>query len=332
MADITVRECEEAVREALLRHGLPERNAEVTAACVVLADVWGISSHGLSRVPYYLARLEKGGCDPKAELTVTRDSGPRVAFEGNNGIGHWQLWRAAELAADRATTYGVGVSSVSGSSHCGALGIYTLPGLAANQVSLVFSNGPAVMPPHGGREAVLSTSPIAGGVPGGTQDAIVDMASSAVARGRIASAARRGEPLEEGWAFKAGGLPTTDASEALRGMLAPLGGPKGFALAYLVEALAGGVSGPNLSAEVADMFVADQHGDKQGIGHLVVSIDPVFADPSAIERIARMNAHIQTSGGRLPGSRRPRWGQVDSESSVFVEEQVWEMIRDNKYY
>ena len=111
-------------------------------------------------------------------------------------------------------------------------------------MSLVFSCGPAVLPPWGGTERLLSTSPIAAGFPTGPRPVIIDLALSTVARGKIAAYAQRGEPLPDGWALDADGNPTNDAQEALVGMLSPLGGAKGFALAYLVEALTGALIGP----------------------------------------------------------------------------------------
>src|SRR5690606_32119204 len=104
--------------------------------------------------------------------------------------------------------------SVGDSGHCGALGVYALPMLRAGRVGLVFSNGPAVMPPWQGSQPVLSTSPLAAGIPAGDQHAIVDLATTAVARGKIAAAARSGDPLPDGWAVDAAGQPTNDAAVA----------------------------------------------------------------------------------------------------------------------
>src|SRR5207248_1933056 len=135
--------------------------AAQTAQAIVLADVWGVHSHGLLRLPFYLQRLTAGGCNPAARLRPVTDTGPLVTYDGENGLGHWQLWQAAQTAARRCAASGVAVAAVGRSSHCGALGVYTLPLLDAGYVALVFSHGPAVMPPWGGTAPVLSTSPIA---------------------------------------------------------------------------------------------------------------------------------------------------------------------------
>ncbi|MDH6291357.1 Ldh family oxidoreductase [Rhodococcus opacus] len=287
--------------------GLRRDRADITAECIVQADLWGIASHGLLRLPFYLERMLAGGYPPNAELVPVRDTGPVIALDGGGGLGHWQLWHAAEIAAQRCAEVGIAAVSVGNSGHCGALGIYTRPALDAGYLCLAFSNGPAVMPPWGGGTPLLSTSPIAAGVPSKPTPAIIDLATSAVARGKIAAHAQNGEPLPDGWALNAEGAPTTDPHEALRGMLAPLGGAKGFALALLVEAFAGGAVGPHLSVDVPDMFDPTVAAKPQQIGHLIITIDPACLDStggSAHDRIDRLARLVGEHGGRVPGERR----------------------------
>lgn len=288
--------------------GMSRENAELTARAIVLADVWGVGSHGLLRLPYYLERTCAGGYPPDAVLQKVTDSGPLMVWDGGGGLGHWQLWTAAQVASERAAEYGIAAAAVGNSGHCGALGVYTLPAVERGLLALVFSNGPAVMPAWGSATPLLSTSPLAAGIPCEPRAAIVDMATSAVARGKIASYAQRGEPLPAGWALDADGNPTTDAKSALRGMLSPLGGAKGFALAFLVESLSAGLVGPTLSADVADMFDPADAKKPQGIAHLVVVLDPARFDVTggagASRRLTDLADRVQSSGGRLPGAAR----------------------------
>ncbi|WP_031466168.1 Ldh family oxidoreductase, partial [Sciscionella sediminilitoris] len=257
------------------------------------------------RLPYYLRRMLAGGYPADAELEVVTDSGPLLALRGGGGLGHWQLWEAAAELTDRTAQYGIAAVSVADSGHCGALGLYTVPGLRRGQLTIAFSNGPAVMPAWGATEPLLSTSPIAAGIPARPRPSIVDMATSTVARGKIAARAASGTELPEGWALDAEGRPTTDPTAALHGLLSPLGGAKGFALALLVEAFAGGVAGPNLSAEVPDMFAPEDSAQPQRIGHMLIAVDPArFGGPEAALRLDRLAASVQASGGRLPGGSR----------------------------
>lgn len=323
---IRFAEARELATGLLAGAGLPGDRAERTAWCVVVADAWGVGSHGMLRLPYYLHRMRHGGYPPDAELTEVTDTGPLVTLDGGGGLGHWQAWRAAEIAAQRCARFGVAAVAVANSGHCGALGLYTVPGIEAGQVTLVFSNGPAVMPAWGGAKPLLSTSPLAAGIPARPRPAIVDMASSAVARGKIAAHAKSGSPLPPGWALDAEGHPTIDPQAALRGLLAPLGGAKGFALALAVEALAGGLAGPSLSAEVPDMFAGADAALPQRIGHLLIALDP-HRFGAAPDRIDRLAWSVVDSGGRLPGERRALPAELDPGRELDIADSTMADLR-----
>lgn len=320
---LTFGKAHELAAELLADAGLRREDAESTGRALVLADAWGVASHGLIRLPYYLERIQAGGYAAAARLTTVTDTGPAVALDGGGGLGHWQLWRASKLATDRCRQHGLAAVAVGNSGHCGALGVYTLPPLAAGFVALVVSNGPAVMAPWEGTAPVLSTSPLAAGIPCRPRPAIVDLAMSAVARGKIAAYARRGETLPEGWALDAAGQPTTDPKSALMGMLAPLGGAKGYALALLVESLSGALVGPRLSAEVTDMFAPEDAATPQRIGHLIIVLDPARFDvqggAGAAARFDDLARRVVDAGGRLPGARRLPADAVDDDTPLRLD-------------
>jgi (2R)-3-sulfolactate dehydrogenase (NADP+) len=169
---------------------------------------------------------------------------------------------------------------------------------------MIFTNGPAVMPAVGGNAPLLSTSPIAAGIPSRTP-IIIDLSTSAVARGKILAAAKSSGTIPEGWAVNSKGETITDAKEALMGMLAPLGGAKGFALGLMVESLSAGLSGGALSRNVPDMFNSDDDTKPQGISHTVITIDPNdIGDAASYEDFNKLAASITETGGRIPGSKR----------------------------
>ena len=288
----------------LMKAGVPESNAAKTARAIVTSDVWGNPSHGLMRLPFYLQRITMGGVNPEAELKVISERGAITSLDGENGLGHWQLWDAAVLGVAKAKECGISLVSVKNSSHCGALGVYLYPALDAGQIAMIFTNGPAVMPAVGGNAPLLSTSPIAAGIPSRTP-MIIDLSTSAVARGKIASAAKAGGTIPEGWAVNAKGETITDAKEALMGMLAPLGGAKGFALGLMVESLSAGLSGGALSRNVPDMFNSDDDQKPQGISHTVITIDPNdIVDAASYDDFNKLASSITETGGRVPGSKR----------------------------
>lgn len=326
MPKFSVGSAASLAKTLLVASGVPDFEAETTARCIVASDRWGIGSHGLMRLPFYLARLKAGGINPVAKLKPITDLPSLVIYDGDDGLGHWQLQKAAEVAAERALINGIAAVGVGRSNHCGALGIYTWPMINRGLLGIAFSTGPAVMPPWGGNKALLSTSPIAAGIPT-SPPTVIDLATSAVARGKIQAKAQSGAELEPGWAFTKEGVPTTDAKEALAGMLAPLGGVKGYAIAVLVESLTGMLIGPTLAANIPDMFAADQDANPQQISHFVIAIDAsklsVDGPNSREEEFAKS---VSEAGGRLPGSNRVNPENLNSSDEITITDQVAEQL------
>ncbi len=322
MTQLTVGRAIEKATELLIAAGMDSAKAAVSAHAIVASDRWGIGSHGLMRLPFYLERLRAGGINPKAELKKVTDLPGLVVFDGEDGLGHWQLQQASQLAAERAKVQGIAAVGVGRSSHCGALGIYVWPMIDAGLVGIAFSTGPAVMPPWGGNKPLLSTSPVAAGIPT-NPPTVVDLATSAVARGKIQAKAQAGAELEPGWAFSADGSPTVDAKEALAGMLAPLGGAKGYALAVLVESLTGVLIGPTLAKNIPDMFASSQDANPQQIAHFVIAIDAAKLSVDGDQgRLGEFASEVKSAGGRLPGSNRVNPGKLNLDDEITITDSV----------
>lgn len=322
MTQLTVGRAIEKATELLVAAGMDSAKAATSAHAIVASDRWGIGSHGLMRLPFYLDRLKAGGINPKAELKKVTDMPGLVIFDGEDGLGHWQIQHAAHLAAERAKVNGIAAVGVGRSSHCGALGIYVWPMIDAGLVGIAFSTGPAVMPPTGGNKPLLSTSPVAAGIPT-NPPTVVDLATSAVARGKIQAKAQAGAELEPGWAFTKDGAPTTDAKEALAGMLAPLGGAKGYALAVLVESLTGVLIGPTLSKNIPDMFNHDFDSAPQEIAHFVIAIDASkLSVDGENNRLGDFASEVNAAGGRLPGSNRVNPGKLNFDDEITITDSV----------
>jgi (2R)-3-sulfolactate dehydrogenase (NADP+) len=302
--------------------GVPIENAELTSRLICAADAWGIGSHGLIRLPYYLQRLSKGGINPTAQLVAEKAMTTLSIMNGQDGLGHWQLWQATTAAAKAAQEHGSAAIAVKSSSHAGALGLFTWPSIEKDCLTFVFSNGPAVMPAWGGSKPLLSTSPLAIGVPGKPTQLIIDLATSAVARGKIAAKAKAGEPVPVGWALDKDGNPTTDAQAALMGMLAPLGGAKGFALAMAVETLTGGLVGPNLASGMPDMFNPADDSTAQRISHFVISVNAAFIDDTEYARISKLQSSVIDSGSRIPGANKSHPMQLSGDLELNIAPEV----------
>jgi (2R)-3-sulfolactate dehydrogenase (NADP+) len=302
----------------LVASGVEETKAATTARAIVASDVWGNASHGLMRLGYYLRRLDAGGINSKAQLREISSRPAVSVFDGENGLGHWQVWEGAKLGVARAKDFGISLISISNSNHCGALGVYLYPALDAGAISIIFTNGPAVMPAVGGNAPLLSTSPIAAGIPSSTP-MIVDLATSAVARGKIAAKAKEGGSIPEGWAVDRDGNTITDAKEALNGMLAPLGGPKGFALGLLVESMVAGLTAGSLSTEIPDMFNEADDAKGQGISHSIITIDAdTISGSQGRTKLDQLASSVTASGGRTPGASRVHPGKISDEKCTIA--------------
>ncbi|KAH8433833.1 Ldh family oxidoreductase [Aspergillus melleus] len=284
-------------RDLLVKAGLSENDAKSMAECLVLADVRGVDTHGLARLPQYLDRVSKGRVNATPNMQITEKTPVVAHLNGDNGFGFVVATKAMQDAIRRAEIYGIGMVTVNHSNHFGMAATYVLQALSANMISLVFTNSAKQMPPFGGQETLLGISPFAAGAPSGSEvPYVLDMAPSVVAKGKIRKAARRGEPIPLGWALDANGNPTTDAEVALNGSMAPIGGPKGSGIAILMDVMSGVLTGAAFGGEVGDQY---KDVKPQNVGHCFVVLKPdVFMSTEDFK--ARMDVLVQRVHGVSP--------------------------------
>lgn len=225
--------------------GVPPDQAEVVVDNLVEADLRGVESHGAHLIELYVARLRSGHLRPVTAVSVVRDDGATVMLDGGIGFGQVSGVAAMELAIERAKAHGVAAVTVREGTHLGALAYYTLPAAEAGCFAMAVQNGPAIVPPYGGRSGIFSTNPFSWAVPAGKELPVVyDIATTAVAGNKILLAKKRGDPtIPEGWANDDLGRPTTDTAAASAQNLCWFGGYKGFGIALMVEVLSGIVAG-----------------------------------------------------------------------------------------
>jgi LDH2 family malate/lactate/ureidoglycolate dehydrogenase len=274
----------------LAAHGVPAHDAQHAAACLLLADLRGVETHGLLRLPGYLDRIRRGLVDPKPELAPVRVTPVAASLDGRNGLGFVVGARAMAEAVAMARASGIGIVSVRRSTHFGMAALYVLQALEAGMASLVFTNASRAMPPWGGREALLGTSPLAAGVPGGRLAFVLDMSPAIAARGKIRIAEKRGGKIPLGWALDGAGRPTTDPTAALAGVVLPIGGPKGSGLAMLMDIFCGVLSGAAYAGDVGDQYKAFDR--PQDVGHFFLAMRPDLFVPMDQVR-ARMDVLVQ---------------------------------------
>jgi uncharacterized oxidoreductase len=277
------------------RIGARPADAARTAELLVRAEVGGHPSHGLRRLVQYAHGWREGTIAPSATAEVVRDGGSTVTIDGHAALGQVVATLAADLAAERALVHGTAAVAVRRSAHCGRLADHADRACDHGVAVLLFANDAGAaqtVAPPGALAARLSTNPLAAGVPrAGQPHLIIDLATSVAAFGKVRVLEDAGRPVPEEWMRD--------------GLLQPLGGAKGFALALLVEALAGVVTGAGASS-------AAPGPDDQGI--FLLAFDPArFGAPGELaERLEAMLAYVLDvpleAGAeplRVPGSALP---------------------------
>ncbi|MDQ8731969.1 Ldh family oxidoreductase [Bradyrhizobium sp. LHD-71] len=265
----------QAVSQALLqRHGLSPSDAAIVAGCLVEADLRGVETHGVVRLVHYLNRIRLKLINPKPDITITHKSLVAASVNGDDGFGFVVATRAMDEAITMAKMYGLGLASVYNSSHFGMAASYVLQAVREGYMSLVFTNASKAMPPWGGKDAILGTSPFAAGAPGGKLPPFVlDMAVSVAARGKVRLAAKRGEQVPEGFGLDKDGRTTTDPNKILDGgVVLPVGGPKGSAIAMMMDIFSGVFSGSAFAGDVTNH--TEEFTKPQNVGHFIMAIKP----------------------------------------------------------
>lgn len=252
--------------------GLSHQDASDVVKILVLADLFGLSTHGLSRVESYGERLQVGGIKRAPNITVEKVAPALRRVDGDNGIGPLVGMRALEAAMEAAGEYGIGMAFARGSNHFGPISPYSYLAAQQGYASIIGSNATTTIAPWGGADARLGNSPLGFGVPDPEGDPfLLDMAMSVVARAKIRNAFKRGETIPNTWATDRDGRATTDPKSALDGFLLPIGGHKGYGLALLVDLLAGLLSDAAYLTRVKSWV--DAPDEPQNLGHFFILID-----------------------------------------------------------
>ena len=251
----------------LQRLGVTADEAALVSDALVEADLRGVDSHGVIRMPMYVDRLANGGTNPKPVIRPVRETRTTAVLDGDNGLGHLVGVRAMELAMAKAADGDCAFVAVRNSNHYGTAAYYAEMAARREMIGLSFTiSGLLLMAPWGGTEAMLGNNPVAMAFPTDREFPIVlDMACT-VARGKILVAQKKGEAIPADWATGRDGLPTTDPAEALKGLFLPVGGPKGYALALAIGLLSSMLSGAHFGSEIGQLYT--QYDRAPNIGHM----------------------------------------------------------------
>ena len=273
--------------DVLRRTGVPPVDAGLVANSLLQADLWGHQSHGLLRLPWYVERLRSGAMRADATPETLVDTGSLLLLDGHDGIGQVLAETARVQAVARAKEHGIGAVGVRNSNHFGTAMYYTRRAAADGCVSILTTNASPAMAPWGGKVKGIGTNPWSIAAPWHDRVVALDIANTAVARGKIYLARQKDQAIPEGWALSEDGRPTTNAEEAVHGIILPMAGHKGYAISFMMDVLSGALTGSKVGRDVHGPYEPDAHS---GAGHLFIAIDvATLGDPEGFaERVGQI--------------------------------------------
>ncbi len=319
----------------LERLGASHEEAPIVAQNLVAADMRGTHTHGVNLLRNIAERTAGDILSLPTTIRVVRDEGATAVLDGGNGLGQSVAYRAMHMNLRKAKELGVGITLVRNTNNIGHLAFYSMIAAGKGMVGVVMANAAAALAPWGGAEAFFGTNPISIAVPAGDGGSIVlDMSSSVVARGKVRRASRLKESIPYGWAIDKDGAPTTDPVAALSGTILPMGGPKGYGLALMVDVLSGVLSGSKFGPEIKTFH---KMLGPTGAGVFTLAIDiarfmPVEQFASIMKAyVASIKCVRKAEGVKcifMPGEIEENEAKRSREEGVQLDPDVLQLLRD----
>ena len=288
------------VTQIFVRVGMDAADARLLADSLVFADLRGVHSHGVLRVPEYVEKLTVKGVNPKGKPNIVRAFGGCVVVDGDNSMGQIGMHFAMREVVERAEDHGIAAAAVRGSNHSGAMAYFAIQALPRDMIGIATTNALPTMAPWGGMDKIVGINPLSIAIPANAELPIVhDAAFSGSSHGKIRIHQQKGLSIPDSWALDKQGNPTTDPAAALEGLLRPIGEFKGVALAMIMGILSSMLSGAAYGLELGNMVDGPRAGHD---GHFVAAIKvAAFEEPVRFK--ARVDAAIREihAVGKAPG-------------------------------
>ena len=325
---ITASQERSIVIEILTRMGVSIEDAEIVAEVTLDADMKGFTSHGLGRFPQYIKGLKFGTIKTQADIEIVNETVSTALLNGNHRFGHVVTYYGMEIAMEKARETGIGMVGLHDTNHFGAAGYYSDMAVMQDLIGIIIANTEPAMAPLGGKEAIIGTNPIAIGIPSNKNYVSVDMATSATARGKLLEALRKGDKLPENVALDSEGNPTVDPEAALKGSILPFGAHKGYALAFMIEIMAGPLVRAAYGKAVAGTANPEEMCTK---GDLIFAIDPSkFVDIDAFkDEVDGFIAEIKDSDDIIiPGDIEIRNIKRAKEEGINIDDALFTQLTE----
>ncbi len=319
-------------RDLLTAVGADEDCAQAVADALLDAELTGVSTHGMIRLPIYIQRIRAGIVSPKNNIKILQQGPSSVAIDAGNTMGAPSAVFAMGTCVRKAAETGACFATVRGSNHFGTAAFYTKIATKHDMIGFACTNVKGKIVPHGGTKPYMGTNPFSIAVPSQGAPFVLDMTPTVVALGKLIVAQTQGKEIPLGWALDENGRPTTDPAAGRRGSLVPIAGPKGSGLAMAIELLCGVLSGAGCGPHLHDLYAFDA---PQGLGHFMGAIDVShFMDPGAFKTgVSQMLAEIKaikTAEGfeeiLIPGERGARETALRQREGIPLPDQILEEL------
>ena len=264
------KELKKEIIKIFKKFGLSQNHASISTDALINAELVGAYGHGLSRLKMYCDRIKKGLINSRPKIKIKKISQSISLVDANDSIGFVAADIAIKQAIKNAKKTGIGMVAVKNSGHYGLSGYYAEQAIKKNLITMIYTNAPPAVAPHGSLKSLFGTNPICFGTPTGSKvPFILDTSISMINRGKIRFAEKNNQKIPLGVALDKFGRPTTNAKKALQGVQLPIANFKGSGLAWMVDILSGVLTGGNHAGRVKDPF--DDFTGPQNIGHLFIT-------------------------------------------------------------
>lgn len=315
---------------ALEKAGVPPDHAKIQADLFIDAEMRGIPSHGLLRLRRVIERIHAGLSVPATKGKHTWASRNFLKVDGERGLGPVVALHALDAIIPHAKSDGIAIAAVNNTNHLGALAYYAEYAAKSQITCIALTISEALVHPFGGRKALIGTNPIAIGVPAHPAPMVLDMATSLVSMGKIHDHANRGLAIPPNWALDANGDPTTDASAAKAGAIAPFGGAKGYALGVAFEVLVASLAGSAIGTDVRGTLDSEFVSNK---GDIFIAISPPeagLANAIASQYLDELRNAAPADEKKpvlTPGDRARATRGNSGKQGIQLDDKLWEDLK-----
>lgn len=333
MVRCNIEQCREDGIRVLTHSGLSPKDSAIVVDSMIQADYSGISTHGIRMLPVYIEKLEEGFFNI-GQISILKQTHSYTTVNSNNIIGAISAASCVEIAAEKAKTSGIHAVFAKNCNTFGSAFYFAKLLAQKDLVGVVFCNSPAAMPAFNGIEPLLGTNPIAFACPSKSEGMIIfDMATSIISKSKIGMALEKNEQIPKGWALDKSGMPTSSPAEAIKGLLLPIAGFKGYSLAIMLDIIAGLISGSGYLNKVNKFYSSDNRG--MNAGHFFLAIDPqlIYGETFKDEmdhyiQILRTSKSIANETIVVPGDRSNAMRKKVEENGFYLDEALAKRLEE----